>query len=77
VFVFQNTNHHQWCSFCPPFHTVLLTAGRGKERYGGAEFGESDLIEKRKIEVVCTRYVPIDIEDVVNELHFFTAQIKN
>lgn len=30
-------------------------AGKGKERYGGTEFGDSDLIEKRKIEVVCVR----------------------
>lgn len=27
----------------------------GKERYGGTEFGGSDLIEKKKLEIVCIR----------------------
>lgn len=27
----------------------------GKERYGGTEFGGSDLIEKKKLDVVCER----------------------
>jgi len=27
----------------------------GKERYGGAEFGENDLIEKKKVEVIVVR----------------------
>ena len=27
----------------------------GKERYGGTEFGKDDLIEKRQIDIICTR----------------------
>lgn len=30
----------------------------GKERYGGSEFGENDLIQKKKLDIVCVRCFP-------------------
>jgi hypothetical protein len=38
--------------------STLVWGCAGKERYGGAEFGENDLIEKRRLDVVCVRYFP-------------------
>lgn len=40
--------------------TCLTGSGHhtGKERYGGSEFGENDLIQKKKLDIVCVRYAP-------------------
>jgi hypothetical protein len=35
---------------------LTSNGGAGKERYGGTEFGEQELIEKKKLDVVCIRY---------------------
>lgn len=55
----QGFEHSSGCDACSQLsvHSPVWNFA-GKERYGGSEFGENDLIQKKKLDIVCVRCFP-------------------